>query len=130
MVDISSTPSRISPRRLQKRLRTNGGGEWDNILSNVLIYTATPSITGLQTHVIHNNNSKSGELEWGVGEGWRGGGEVYIHNPKSLPNSPTLYFARTHTHHTHTHTHHTRSHVLMHTDELGFEHSWTYCALK
>ena len=44
----------------KKTLRTNGGRGWDDILSTVPIYSATPSITGLLCktgYVIHNNES-------------------------------------------------------------------------
>ena len=43
----TNAPSRVSPRRLLKTLRTNKEEGWDDILSDVLINTATPSITGL-----------------------------------------------------------------------------------
>ena len=59
-MDISNAPSRVSPWRLQKYGGLAGGGGRDNRLNNVLIYTATPSVTCLQTLlVIHNNRSKS-----------------------------------------------------------------------
>lgn len=43
IMDIPSTPSQVSPRCLQETLRINGGGggERDDILSNVSIYPAT-----------------------------------------------------------------------------------------
>ena len=52
IMDISGALSRVSPRHLQnsnnKTLKTNGEVGWDGILSNIPIYTATPSIIGLQ----------------------------------------------------------------------------------
>ena len=61
IMEIFSAPSRVNPRRLQTNkttLKTNRGGRWDDILSNVPIYTATPSITDLlhkHSEVIHGN---------------------------------------------------------------------------
>ena len=96
----------------------------DDIPGNVLIYTATSSITFLPCNhsksLMTTNPQtiyKASYLQWRIG-GWGWGYTL------------TILFPTSHLH-THTNTR-TRTHAdaCIHIDELGFEQSWTYRAWK
>ena len=119
--------------------RGRGGND---ILSNVPIYAAT-GLLNKHFKSFTTTNSQTTYVASYLRRWQRGGGGlgIYAHNSKSLQNSPTSYLythtytrARKHTltrarAGTHTHTR-ARARACMHTNELGFDHSWTYCAGK